>query len=50
MSELPVAENQRFAQPKISQALEDALSGVAAGSLEPLEALETVQKVADALM
>ena len=50
MSELPVAENQRFAQPKISQALEDALSGVAAGSLEPLEALEAVQKVADALM
>ncbi|MFA3916701.1 ABC transporter substrate-binding protein [Ruegeria hyattellae] len=49
MSELPVAENQRFAQPKISQALEDALSGVAAGSLEPMAALEAVQKVADEL-
>ena len=49
MSELPVAENQRFAQPAISQALEDALAGVAAGSLQPGKALEAVQSVADTL-
>lgn len=49
MSELPVAENGRFAEPKISQALEDALAGVAAGSLEPLAALKTVAAVADEL-
>ena len=40
MSELPVAQNQRLADPKVSQALQDALAGVAAGSLEPKAALE----------
>lgn len=43
MADLPKAENQRFASPAVSEALDNALAGVAAGSLEPEAALASVQ-------
>lgn len=48
MADLPKAENQRFANPKVAEALDNALAGVAAGSLKPEDALAAVQKAADA--
>ena len=39
MADLPKAENQRFASPAVAEALDNALAGVAAGSLEPEAAL-----------
>lgn len=43
MADLPKAENQRFASPAVAEALDNALAGVAAGSLEAEAALATVQ-------
>ena len=47
MVDLPKAENQRFAIPAIADALDSALSGVAAGSLQPEDALKSVQDATD---
>lgn len=47
MGDLPKAENQRFAIPAISEALDNALAAVAAGSSEPEAALKTVQAATD---
>ncbi len=47
MTDLPKAENQRFAVPAIADALDSALSGVAAGSLQPEAALQSVQAATD---
>ena len=47
MADLPKAENQRFASPAVAEALDNALAGVAAGSLEPQAALATVQAATD---
>ena len=47
MADLPKAENQRFASPSVSEALDNALAGVAAGSLEPEAALTSVQTATD---
>jgi raffinose/stachyose/melibiose transport system substrate-binding protein len=47
MSDLPRAENQRLANPAVNDALENALAGVAAGSLEPAAALQGVQAATD---
>jgi len=47
MADLPKAENQRFASPAVSEALDNALAGVAAGSLEPEAALASVQAATD---
>lgn len=47
MEDLPKAENQRFASPVIAEALDNALAGVAAGSLEPEAALAEVQAVTE---
>ena len=47
MDDLPKAENQRLASPAVSDALENALAGVAAGSLEPAAALKAVQAATD---
>ena len=43
MADLPKAQNQRFASPAVAEALDNALAGVAAGSIEPEAALATVQ-------
>jgi raffinose/stachyose/melibiose transport system substrate-binding protein len=43
MADLPKAENQRFASPAVAEALDNALAGVAAGSIEPEAALAAVQ-------
>ena len=47
MADLPKAENQRFAQPAVSEALDNALAGVADGSLQPEAALAAVQAATD---
>jgi raffinose/stachyose/melibiose transport system substrate-binding protein len=47
MADLPKAENQRFASPAVAEALDNALAGVAAGSLEPQAALAAVQAATD---
>jgi raffinose/stachyose/melibiose transport system substrate-binding protein len=47
ITDLPKAENQRFAVPAIEDALQNALSGVAAGSLQPEAALASVQVATD---
>ncbi len=47
MVDLAKAQNQRFAYPSVSQALDDALAGVAAGSVEPEQALMKVQAATD---
>ena len=47
MTDLGNAENQRFAYPAVSQALDDALAGVAAGIVEPEKALQSVQAATD---
>src|SRR5262249_54870706 len=47
MTDLPKAENQRFAVPAIADALDNALSGVAAGTLQPEDALKSVQAATD---
>lgn len=48
MKDLAIAENQRLADPVIQDALENALSGVAANDMTPTEALQKVQSVTDA--
>lgn len=50
MADLPKAENQRFASPAVAEALDNALAGVAAGSLEPEAALASVQAATDKAM
>ena len=47
MSDLPRAQNQRFASPAVSEALDNALAGVAGGSLQPEDALASVQAATD---
>lgn len=47
VADLPKAENQRFALPAIEDALQNALAGVAAGSLRAEAALESVQEATD---
>jgi raffinose/stachyose/melibiose transport system substrate-binding protein len=47
MADLPKAENQRFAMPAISEALDNALAGVAAGSVDAEAALASVQAATD---
>ena len=47
MAELPMAQNQRFASPVVADALDNALAGVASGSLTPAAALDQVQKATD---
>ncbi|MDQ0396513.1 ABC transporter substrate-binding protein [Labrys monachus] len=47
MTDLPKAENQRFAQPAVAEALDNALAGVADGSLQPEAALAAVQAATD---
>ncbi|MNV76440.1 hypothetical protein D3C71_1697920 [compost metagenome] len=39
MADLPKAENQRFSSPAVAEALDNALAGVAAGSIEAEAAL-----------
>jgi raffinose/stachyose/melibiose transport system substrate-binding protein len=48
MQDLAKAQNQRFADPKVADALDNALAGVATGSLKPEDALAAVQKAAAA--
>jgi raffinose/stachyose/melibiose transport system substrate-binding protein len=47
MAELAQAENQRFGNPEIADALDNALAGAAAGKLTSVEALQQVQQVTD---
>ena len=47
MTDLPKAENQRFAFPAVAEALDNALAGVADGSLQPDAALAAVQAADD---
>ncbi|MFV0333664.1 MAG: ABC transporter substrate-binding protein [Tropicimonas sp.] len=47
MADLPDAENQRFAIPAIAEALDNALAGVAAGSLSAEDGLAAVQAATD---
>ncbi|WP_434360558.1 extracellular solute-binding protein [Parasalinivibrio latis] len=47
MKDLAVAENQRFADPVISDALENVLAGVAAGSMTPEDGAKKMQKTSD---
>ena len=47
MTDLPKAENQRFAFPAVAEALDNALAGVADGSLQPEAALAAVQAATD---
>ncbi len=47
MADLPKAENQRFGSPAVGEALDNALAGVASGSLDPEAALKSVQAATD---
>jgi raffinose/stachyose/melibiose transport system substrate-binding protein len=47
IADLPRAENQRFAIPAIADALDNALAGVASGTVPPEEALKRVQDATD---
>ncbi|MDF2675007.1 MAG: extracellular solute-binding protein [Clostridiales bacterium] len=47
---LDSAKNQRIGSPEIENALQNALSGVAAGQLTPAKALDNVQKVQDEVL
>lgn len=47
MADLPKAENQRFGSPAVAEALDNALAGVASGSLDPEAALKSVQAATD---
>lgn len=47
MADLPKAENQRFASPAVAEALDNALAGVADGSVQPEAALASVQAATD---
>jgi raffinose/stachyose/melibiose transport system substrate-binding protein len=47
MADLPKAENQRFAAPAVAEALDNALAGVAGGTIEPQAALAAVQAATD---
>jgi raffinose/stachyose/melibiose transport system substrate-binding protein len=47
MADLPKAENQRFAAPAVAEALDNALAGVAGGTIEPQAALTAVQAATD---
>lgn len=49
-SELDAAKNQRIGSPEIENALQNALSGVAAGQLTPAQAMDNVQKVQDEVL
>ncbi|MNU00340.1 hypothetical protein D3C72_2434450 [compost metagenome] len=44
MADLPKAENQRFSSPALAEALDNALAGVAAGSIEAEAALAKVDE------
>jgi raffinose/stachyose/melibiose transport system substrate-binding protein len=47
MSDLPNAQNQRFASPQVAAELDNVLAGVAGGTVTPQEALQRVQAVTD---
>lgn len=46
-ADLVKAENQRFAVPAVAEALDNALAGIASGSIEPEAALAAVQAATD---
>lgn len=50
MAALPQAQNQRFGNPEIADALDNALAGVAAGKLTPESALQQVQAVTNRVL
>ena len=50
MADLPKAENQRFAAPAVAEALDNALAGVAGGTIEPQAALAAVQAATDKVL
>lgn len=47
---LDQAQNQRIADPRVANALDDALSGVAAGNVSPQQALQKVQTVTNTVL
>jgi raffinose/stachyose/melibiose transport system substrate-binding protein len=47
IADLPHAENQRIAHPEIADALDNALAGVASGTVSPEEGLKRIQEVTD---
>jgi len=47
VSDVATAYNQRFAYPAIADALDNALAGVAGGTLSPQDALAHVRAVTD---
>jgi raffinose/stachyose/melibiose transport system substrate-binding protein len=47
MADLPKAENQRFGSPAVAEALDNALAGVASGSMDAEAALKSVQAATD---
>jgi raffinose/stachyose/melibiose transport system substrate-binding protein len=50
IADLPRAENQRFAHPEIADALDNALAGVASGTVSPADALKRIQDVTDKVL
>ena len=46
-ADLPRAENQRFANPEIADALDNTLAGVASGTVSKEDALKRIQDVTD---
>lgn len=49
-SQLDAAKNQRIGAPEVENALQNALSGLAAGQMSPEEALDKVQKAQDEVL
>lgn len=49
-SQLDTAKNQRIGAPEVENALQNALSGLAAGQMSPAEALDKVQKTQDEVL
>lgn len=49
-AQLDGAKNQRIASPEIEAELQNVLQGVAAGELEPMQALEKMQEVQDKVL
>jgi raffinose/stachyose/melibiose transport system substrate-binding protein len=50
MTELAQAQNQRFGNPEIADALDNALAGVASGKLSARDALQQVQQATDKVL
>ncbi|HEY2123793.1 MAG TPA: extracellular solute-binding protein [Chthoniobacterales bacterium] len=47
MADLPVADNQRFLSPQVSEELDSVLGGVAAGTVTPEDGLKRMQAATD---